>query len=86
MAFEDYSVIKNEMAGNCNVNNPSHYQSEGGVECIDAIEASMTRAEFAAHCKACCIKYLWRYKEKGGVESLQKAEWYLKRLIKTEQG
>jgi hypothetical protein len=32
------------------------------------------------------MKYLWRYKEKGGVESLQKAEWYLKRLIKTEQG
>jgi hypothetical protein len=79
MALIDY-----EMAGNCNVNSPSHYQ--GKVECIDAIEASMTREEFAAHCKACCMKYLWRYKEKGGVESLQKAEWYLKRLIKTEQG
>ena len=27
------------------------------------------------------IKYLWRYKHKNGIEDLQKARWYLDRLI-----
>tara|TARA_Y100000389_G_scaffold128388_1_gene125801 strand:- start:283 stop:618 length:336 start_codon:yes stop_codon:yes gene_type:complete len=65
------------------VNNPSHYQGE--IECIDAIQASMSKDEFAGHCKACCIKYLWRYKSKGGIESLEKAQWYLSKLIDTEK-
>lgn len=65
------------------VNHPAHYQ--GDIECIDAIEASMSKEAFAGHCKACAIKYLWRYQSKGGVESLQKAQWYLSRLIDTEK-
>ena len=65
------------------VNHPAHYQGE--IECIDAIEASMSKEAFAGHCKACAIKYLWRYKDKGGVESLEKAQWYLARLINTEK-
>ena len=27
------------------------------------------------------LKYLWRHREKGGVESLRKAQWYLQREI-----
>jgi hypothetical protein len=27
------------------------------------------------------IKYMWRWREKGGVESLKKARWYLNKLI-----
>ena len=27
------------------------------------------------------MKYVWRYNYKGGLEDLQKAEWYLKKLI-----
>ena len=65
------------------VNHPAHYQ--GDIECIDAIEASMSKEAFAGHCNACAIKYLWRYQQKGGVESLQKAQWYLSRLIDTEK-
>ena len=65
------------------VNHPAHYQGE--IECIDAIQASMSKDEFAGHCKACCIKYLWRYKSKGGIESLEKARWYLSKLIDTEK-
>jgi hypothetical protein len=26
---------------------------------------------------------MWRYEKKNGVEDLQKAEWYLKRLIES---
>jgi len=66
------------------VNHPDHYAS-GSVECIDAIEASMTREAFAGYCKGNCQKYLWRYLDKGGVQSLLKCQWYLQRLIDTEK-
>jgi hypothetical protein len=63
------------------VNHPPHYQ--GSIECIDAIEASMSAEAFKGSLKANVIKYVWRYEAKGGVESLQKAQWYLNRLIVT---
>jgi len=63
------------------VNNPPHYQ--GSIECIDAIEASMSAEAFKGSLKANVMKYVWRYETKGGVESLQKAQWYLNRLIGT---
>ena len=62
------------------VNHPHHYTA-GGIECIEAIKASMTAIEFAGYLKGNCLKYLWRYQNKGGMESLRKCEWYLKRLI-----
>jgi hypothetical protein len=61
------------------VNHPPHYQ--GSIECIEAIEASMSPAAFKGALKANVIKYIWRYEQKGGAESLRKAEWYLQRLI-----
>jgi hypothetical protein len=63
------------------VNHPPHYQ--GSIECIDAIEASMSAEAFKGSLKANVIKYVWRYEGKGGLESLQKAQWYLNRLIVT---
>ena len=63
------------------VNNPSHYQSENGIECIEAIRAQMTVDQFAAYCQGNVIKYLWRWRQKGGSESLRKAKWYLYRMI-----
>ena len=64
-----------------NVNHPAHYQSEMGIECIMAIRAQMTCDQFAAYCQGNVVKYLWRWREKGGVESLRKARWYLDRMI-----
>ena len=62
------------------VNHPSHYTS-GGVECIEAIKASMTADGFADYCKGNIIKYIWRWRDKGGVEDLKKAQVYLGWLI-----
>ena len=63
------------------VNHPSHYCS-GDIECIDAIDASMSTSEFRGYLKGNAMKYLWRYGLKGkGVEDLKKAHWYLDRLI-----
>ena len=62
--------------------NPSHYTS-GPIECIEAMEASMSPESFKGFLKGNIQKYVWRYEAKGGVESLQKAQWYLTRLIAT---
>lgn len=63
------------------VNHPSHY-TQGGVECIEAIKASMSPEEFSGYLKGNSIKYLWRYRNKGKAkEDLKKAQWYLNRLI-----
>ena len=64
--------------------NPDHYKT-GGVECINAIQGSMSSAAFKGYLKGNCMKYLWRYETKHldrPVEDLQKAQWYLAELIK----
>lgn len=63
------------------VQRPAHY-NQSGVECIDAIAASMSAEEFQAYLKGNVQKYLWRYQHKNGVEDVRKAQWYLDRLVK----
>ena len=59
---------------------PRHYNT-GNIECIDAIEESMSSVAFKGYLKGNCLKYLWRYDYKGKqVEDLQKAGWYLQKL------
>ncbi|CAM4099198.1 DUF3310 domain-containing protein [Paenibacillus alkaliterrae] len=63
------------------VNSPSHYTA-GKVECIDALEAATCELTgIEAVCTANAIKYLWRWKQKNGIEDLKKAQWYINRLI-----
>ena len=70
---------------NDSVNHPSHY-TQGGIDCIDAIEASMTIEAFCGYLKGNAQKYLWRYENKGKmIEDLQKAQWYISKLIETRE-
>ena len=63
------------------VNHPSHY-TKGRIECIDAIDSATTgKSGIEAVCVANVIRHLWRYEEKGGLESVRKAQWYLNKLI-----
>ena len=63
------------------VNSPPHY-NYGKIECIEAIEESMTPESFKGYLKGNTMKYLWRYERKGkSVEDLKKAQWYLDKLI-----
>lgn len=67
------------------VNHPSHY-TQGDIECIDAIEASMTFDAFCGYLKGNVQKYLWRYESKGKlIEDLEKAQWYISKLIDTRK-
>ena len=61
--------------------NPSHYQRDG-MECIDAIKAAVQNLSGAeAYCTGSAIKYLWRWKEKGGKDDLNKSIWFIKDMI-----
>jgi CHASE3 domain sensor protein len=64
------------------VNSPSHY-AQGGIESIEAIQASMSSEAFKGFLKGNCQKYLWRYERKNGKEDLLKCQWYLNKLIET---
>lgn len=71
------------MVGFDTVDKPAHYAS-GEIECIDAIKAQMSKEEFQGYLRGNVVKYMWRWRQKGGVESLRKADWYLRRLIESE--
>ena len=62
------------------VNSPPHY-NQTGIECIHAISAA-TDTGFKYYLQGNIMKYLWRfdYKDKP-LEDLQKAKWYLDKLI-----
>jgi hypothetical protein len=67
------------------VNHPSHYTDGGGIECIEAIEAQLTPEEYQGYLRGNCVKYLWRWRHKGGKTDLLKAQWYLDRLLLVEE-
>ena len=63
------------------VDRPKHY-NQGGVECLDAIEAALTPEEFKGYCKGNIIKYVWRENFKDqNIQDLKKSNFYLNRLI-----
>ena len=63
-----------------NVNHPKHY-CKGGVESIAFVKAAVSNLSgFEAVCVANIIKYMWRYKEKNGLEDVMKAAKYLEWL------
>ena len=66
------------------VNFPAHY-NKGDIGCIDAIE-SATNSGFEFYLQGNILKYLWRYKYKNGIEDLNKAQWYLNKLIEITNG
>lgn len=67
------------------VNHPSHYASDSGLEAIEVIEAFFHGNAFLAN----TFKYIARAGKKGGeakrLEDLRKAQWYLEREIKLEE-
>ena len=76
-----YNSLAHDIIEADTVNSPTHY-TKGEIECIDAIESAVVgKSGIEVVCVANVIKYLWRYEEKGGIESVKKAEWYLKKLI-----
>lgn len=66
---------------NCSAVNPDHYKT-GGIEVIDYLQAKLSPEAFRGFLAGNVLKYVSRYEKKNGVEDLEKAKWYLDRLIK----
>ena len=69
------------------VSHPNHYQSNKGIEVIDVIDAFTSELTgIEAFDVGNIIKYICRYKKKGGVQDLNKVIWYTEHLINYLKG
>lgn len=63
------------------INHPSHYGgADNPYEAIRVIEAWSL-----GFCDGNVLKYLCRWRDKGGIPDLEKALWYLQRFITQEK-
>jgi hypothetical protein len=64
------------------VSHPSHYQGKNGLETIDVIEAFTDGLDgIEAVDTANVIKYICRWKQKNGIQDIEKAIWYATHLL-----
>lgn len=61
------------------VNHPNHYTSMK-MEVIDVLETMLEYDMFVGFLEGNVLKYVLRYKNKNGIEDLNKAIWYLTKL------
>ncbi|WP_198041829.1 DUF3310 domain-containing protein [Paenibacillus larvae] len=65
--------------------NPSYY-TKNGLGCLDVIKAITDGLDpLEAFCIGNVTKYIWRWKDKNGVEDLRKARQYLDFLIQGQE-
>lgn len=66
------------------VNHPAHYQ--GKHECIDEMIAIFGKHAVMDFCRCNVYKYRYRAAAKNGQEDLDKANWYMDKLIELQKG
>lgn len=64
-----------------NVNHPEHYGGDTTYETIKVLKAWLTPEQYEGALVFNTVKYLSRYRSKGGTEDLKKAQWYLNKLL-----
>lgn len=80
LSKEEYDLIKDED----NINKPTHYH-KNGIDVIGFAEAQFSIEEQKGFHRINAIKYITRYDRKNGVEDLQKAKFYIDKLIEMEE-
>jgi hypothetical protein len=87
MLAEEISLLQPESMGvqgfTGSGTRPKHYRN-GQVECIDAIRSMLSEEELRGYYRGNVAKYLWRYRHKGQIGDLMKAEVYLGWLVQLE--
>jgi hypothetical protein len=70
------SLLKEQDGLGEDIKKPVRYNKRGKLECWDVIlDQQMNFLEGSV------IKYLWRYKEKNGIQDLEKAKVYIDKII-----
>ena len=62
------------------VNSPKHY-ARGGIEVIEVLEKKMSPEAFKGFLMGNVLKYVLRHEYKNGKQDLEKASWYLRKMI-----
>lgn len=60
-----------------NVNHPQHYADSCSIECIESMIIAFGAEAVYDFCICNAYKYLWRHKNKNGMEDINKAIWYV---------
>lgn len=66
------------------VNHPSHYET-GKFECIDVMRETQSDAVVQDFCICNALKYIYRHRNKNGVEDIRKAKWYIDKYLEIEE-
>lgn len=66
---------------NQNVNHPKHYNIPGRKECIEEMLDIFGVEAVQTFCKLNAYKYRYRHELKNGTEDLEKADWYINKLL-----
>lgn len=62
------------------INHPSRY-AKGKYECIDVMQEIFGVEFTKVFCKGNAFKYLWRESDKGGINDIKKAQFYINKYI-----
>ena len=65
--------------------NGGHYEKLG-IEPIEVMRQWFTPEELRGFYRGNILKYIGRYRNKGGAQDLKKAQWYLGELLQLEIG
>lgn len=68
------------------VTNPSHYAGHTGIDCKAALESMLGTEAYVSHMQACVFKYIWRWRDKNGIEDLKKARECIDNMIRAIDG
>ena len=80
---DSVTTYSNKDSVDNNVIRPSHY-TDKQIEVIDYIRDTLTKEEYIGYCIGNVIKYVSRWRKKGGIEDLEKARVYLNWAIERE--
>lgn len=67
------------------INKPHHYH-KGGIDVLTYVKDKVSQEKMEGFLQINVLKYVTRYEEKGGSEDLEKAMFYLKKLIEIKKG
>lgn len=65
---------------NKNVNHPNHYKVNN-YECLDVMIETQGKDAVLNFCLCNAFKYIYRNKNKNGLEDIEKAIWYLNKYV-----
>ena len=68
-----------------NVNHPAHYEASTSIECIEAMMVTFGERAVCHFCVCNAFKYIWRHKNKGGLEDIEKAQWYIDKAFEINE-